>query len=55
MKDYMKVKITEIACKFALRFKKFPGNHQKKGTSSAKHIRQSPCSPGFYATPKLQA
>ena len=55
MKDYMKVKITEIACNFAvnsLRPKKFSGNYQKKRTSSAKDIWQSPYLTRFYAISK---
>ena len=58
MKDYMKVKITKITCKFALkllRSKKFSKNYQKKGTRLAKHLWQNPYLPRFYTTSKLQA
>ena len=39
--DYMKVRITKIACKFAVKkteVKKFSENYQKKGTPLAKHL-----------------
>lgn len=57
MKDYMKVKITTIACKFAvewLRPKKFSGNYEKKGAPSGKYIWQSSYLPRFYAISQLQ-
>ena len=41
MKDNMKVNITKIACKSAVKIF-LGGNYQKKGTLSAKLIWQSP-------------
>ena len=54
----MKVKITKIVYTFAiklLRSKKFSENYQKKETPLAKHLRQSPYLPRFYAISKLLA
>ena len=59
MKDYMKAKITKIACKFAkfakkwLRLKKFCGNYQKKEKPMS--MPSFPCFSKVYLTESVLA